>query len=77
MVELRLSKIGRRLAQDVVGLAQLAVFALELLHARALVGRQTGALARITPAWRTQLLSVSGVQPIFAAIDVFDIHCVG
>ena len=43
----------------------------------ALVGRQTGALARITPAWRTQLLSVSGVQPIFAAIDLIDIHCVG
>ena len=46
-VELRHGKIGRRLAQDLVGLSQFADLALQRLDSLALVRRRTGPLALI------------------------------
>src|SRR6201990_2909216 len=48
-VELRLGKICRRLPQDLVRLAQLAVLALERLDALALVRCRSGPDALVTP----------------------------
>src|SRR5690606_16837613 len=74
-VELRLGKIRRCLAQDLVGLPQLAYLALERLHPRPLVRRQAGRSPWSRSARRTQLRSVSAVHPIFPAIDSIAAHC--
>jgi hypothetical protein len=47
-VELCLGKIRRRLAQDLLGLAQLTVLGLKRLQAFAFVGGEAGALAGVT-----------------------------
>ena len=47
-VELRLRKIRGCLAQDLVGLLELAVLAFKRLQAFAFVGGETGALASVT-----------------------------
>jgi hypothetical protein len=46
-VELRLGKTSARLSEDLVGLAQLAVLALQRLQALPLIGGQAGALPAI------------------------------
>ena len=69
-VELRLGKIRRCLAQDLIGLPQLAVLAFESL--------ELGRMSVVSPAFRplsisaffTHSLSVCAVQPILPEIDV-------
>src|SRR5688500_2659587 len=61
-VELRLGKIRGRLAQDLVGLAQLAHFPLEILD------------PPMRSARRIQRRKVSAVQPIFEAIEQIPSH---
>ena len=72
-VELRLSKIGARFAQNLVGLAQLAVLSLKRFDALALVGPARRPSSR--SAWRTQFYRVWAVQPILAAIEAIVAHC--
>ena len=68
-------KIRRGLAQDLVGLAQLAHLPLQGLDPlrSALVG--PARMPRSRSACRTHLRSVSAVQPIFAAIEPIASHC--
>jgi len=68
-VELRLGKIRRGLAQDLVWPGEVPVLALQRLHPLALVGRKTCPSARSRSAWATQLCKVCAVHPILAAIE--------
>jgi hypothetical protein len=54
--------MSRRLAQDLVGLTQLADFALQRFDPLALVRRRAWAYARIALCPRTQSRSVSSVH---------------
>ena len=54
---------------------KLTDLAFERLDPLAFVRRQTRRLPSSRSAWRTQLRSVSGLQPILLAIDVIVAHC--
>jgi hypothetical protein len=73
--ELRLGEKSTRQAQDLVCLAQFAHFSLERLDAFFFGSSWPWTLTGITLLLRTQRRSVSGVQPILAAIDVIAAHC--
>ena len=71
---LRLGKICRRRAQDLVGLPQLAVLALRRLQPVGQLGRHTSRLSLFTSAFFTHSSSVCPEQPIMAAIEAIAAH---
>ncbi|KVT88921.1 hypothetical protein WT25_05705 [Burkholderia territorii] len=73
-VELRPHEIRRRLAQNLVDLPQLTVLPLPLLEPRQFGCRGARALASSLLLLRTDLRSVSGVQPTFTAIELAVAH---
>ena len=68
-VELRLGKIRRRLAQDLVGLPQLPVLSFQGLELAAISVVKPGVRPLSRSAFFSHSLSVCPVQPIFAAIE--------
>lgn len=73
-VELCLSKIRRRLAQDLVGLRQLANLTLQGLHPLALVAGHAKSLPRLALGPAHLFASVSALQPIFDAVELIAAH---
>jgi hypothetical protein len=74
-VELRLCKKSRCLTQNLITALQLTILPLQLLEPLAFRAGHAGASAWSRSAWRTNLRSVSAVQPIFAAIEPNAAHC--
>ena len=68
-VELRLRKICRRLAQDLVGLPQLADLAFERLHLVSDFSWNARPLAAADLSLLHPLMQGCGEPPIFSAID--------
>jgi hypothetical protein len=71
-VELRLSKISWRLAQDFIRLPEFPVLALQRLQPLSYLGGNARPSAAATCAFLTHSLRDCAVQPIFAAIEVTD-----
>jgi hypothetical protein len=73
--QLRLGEMRRRLAQDLVGLSQLADLALQRLHPLGYLGRHANRHAGVDFGLLDPLVQRRAVQPILDAIDVIATHC--
>ena len=73
-VELRLGKIGARLAQDLVGLPKLAVLPLQSLQPLATSVGTPARLPLSTSLFLIHSFSVCAVQPIFEATETIAAH---
>jgi hypothetical protein len=76
-VELRLGEKRAGQLQDLVGLAQFAHLALQVLDALGLFGRDPSRTPASTSCCLTQVCSVCGTQPILPAMDSMAAHCDG
>ena len=75
-VELRLRKISGSLAKDIVTAAQFTIFTFQLFQTLTFSGGEPTITAPVSRScWRTQTRRVSGVQPIFGAMEQIGAHC--
>ena len=75
-VELHLRKISGSLAKNIVTAAQFTIFTLQLFQTLTFSGGEPSITAPVSRScWRTQTRRVSGVQPIFGAMEQIVAHC--